>query len=500
MKAFLSKLFSSFIHRRLMKDARHALLCQERILLELIDKAKNTAFGTDHHFNTIKSYEDFTKAVPVRDYEGIKSYIERIRKGESNVLWPGKPLYLSKTSGTTSGTKYIPLTADSMPNHINSARNALLSYIHETGKSDFVNGKMIFLQGNPDLKEENGIKIGRLSGIVAHHVPAYLQRNRLPSFEVNCIDDWESKVEAIAETTMSEDMRLISGIPPWVQMYFEVLRRKTGKGSISQIFPNFSLLVYGGVNYKPYQKSIEQTIGRKVDQIEVYPASEGFIAFQDSQSAEGMLLNVNSGIFFEFIRAEEVFDDNARRYSLGEVEAGINYAVILSTNAGLWAYNLGDTVKFVSLNPYRIVVSGRIKHFTSAFGEHVISEEVEGAVRYAVQELNIDISEFHVAPQVNPPEGELPYHEWLVELKGSNHDLNKLAQTIDTYMQERNVYYRDLRKGNILQQLKITLIHGNGFNDYMKSIGKLGGQNKLPRLSNDRNIAQAMQAFVEKHA
>ena len=466
---------------------------------QLVNKASLTKFGKDHSFGSIKNYDDFKANVPVRDYEGMKSYIDLLLKNEKDVLWPGTPIYLSKTSGTTSGSKYIPISKESISNHINGARNALLCYIHETGKSDFVDGKMIFLQGSPELDEKNGIKIGRLSGIVAHHVPGYLQKNRMPSFEVNCIGEWEEKVDAITEETMKEDMRLISGIPPWVLMYFEVLKKKSGKNSISEIFPNFSLLVYGGVNYKPYEKNIEKIIGKKIDSIEVYPASEGFIAFQDSQKQEGMLLNVNSGIFFEFIKAEEIFDENPKRIMLKDVQKGVNYAVILSNNAGLWAYNLGDTVKFVSLNPHRIVVSGRIKHFTSAFGEHVIAEEVEDAVNHAIDELKVMLNEFHVAPQVNPGNGILPYHEWFIEVEDENMDFPSLAQVMDQYLQKRNPYYRDLREGNILQELKITALKKNAFNEYMKSIGKLGGQNKLPRLANDRKIADSLNQFRMNH-
>ncbi len=496
MKAFIGKIFARYVVAGIRKDNQRALDCQEKVLKDLLSKASNTNFGKDHDFVSIKNHTDFIEKVPIRDYEELKDYTERMVNGEADVLWPGKPIYLSKTSGTTSGAKYIPITKESISNHIVTARNALLSYIVDTGKSSFINGKMIFLQGSPTLEEKNGIQTGRLSGIVAHHVPSYLLKNRMPSFSVNCIDDWEEKVSAIAEETLKEDMSLISGIPPWVQMYFEILLEKTGKESISEIFPNFSLLVYGGVNYQPYKKGIEKLIGKKIDSVEVYPASEGFIAYQDKQSEEGMLLNTNSGIFYEFVKADEVFNENAKRIWLKDVEMGVNYAIILSNNAGLWAYNIGDTVKFVSLDPYRIVVTGRIKHFTSAFGEHVIAEEVEGAVKHVMEKKNVEIHEFHVAPMVDPGEGILPYHEWFIEMDLAGHSKEDVASEIDHYMQKRNPYYRDLREGNILQQLKLTVVINHGFNEYMKSIGKLGGQNKLPRLSNDRNIADALSKFL----
>jgi hypothetical protein len=420
-------------------------------------------------------------------YEELRPYVDRVMKGEENILWLGKPIYFAKTSGTTSGAKYIPLTKESMPFHIEAARNAILSYIHETGKADFVDGKMIFLQGSPILEEKNGIKLGRLSGIVAHFVPKYLQKNRMPSWETNCIEDWETKVDAIVEETFNENMTVISGIPSWVQMYFEKLQQK-GNKPVGDIFKNFNLFIYGGVNYEPYRAKFENLIGRKVDSIELFPASEGFFAYQDSQKDKGMLLLLNSGIFYEFVKADEFFTDKPRRYTIGEVELGTNYVLIISTNAGLWAYNIGDTVQFTSLKPYRVIVSGRIKHYISAFGEHVIGKEVESALQEAMQGTTVRVNEFTVAPQITPSEG-LPYHEWFIEFENEPDNLEDFALRIDHAMRKQNTYYDDLIVGNVLRTLVISKVAKNGFQDYMKSIGKLGGQNKLPRLANDRKIA-----------
>lgn len=495
MKRILSRVFANWIDRKTHSDQKHAVQRQKDLLRNLINDASETSFGKDHNFKQIRNYDEFVKQVPVRDYESLRSYFDRVKNGEADILWKGKPIYISKTSGTTTGAKYIPITQESISNHLDSARNALLAYIHETGRTAFVSGKMIFLQGSPELDEINGIRTGRLSGIVAHHVPKYLQSNRMPGFKINCIEDWEEKLEGIVEETLQVDMRLISGIPPWVQMYFEQLIEKSGKENIAEIFPDFSLLVYGGVNYKPYQNRIRKLIGKDVDSIEVYPASEGFIAYQDSQKEKGMLLNVNSGIFFEFIKMEDISKENPIRISLEGVELNTNYALVLSNNAGLWSYKIGDTIKFVSKNPYRIVVTGRTKHFTSAFGEHVIGEEVEDAISHLSSRLNIDISEFHVAPVTEPSEGQLPHHEWLIEFNTNDVDLEKCAEILDGYMQQRNPYYFDLREGNILEQLHITTIREHGFNNYMKSVGKLGGQNKLPRLSNDRSVADKMHEF-----
>ena len=491
LKAFAAKIFASIIYTKTQKWATHPVETQKEVFKNLIDSARNTHFGIDHNYSSIQSYTDFIKNVPVRDYEDLKPYVERVVKGELDILWPGKPLYFAKTSGTTSGAKYIPLTKESMPYHIEAARNAILHYIHETGKADFVDGKMIFLQGSPILEEKNGVKLGRLSGIVAHFVPKYLQKNRMPSWETNCIEDWETKVNAIVEETFHENMSVISGIPSWVQMYFEKLQEKGGK-PVGEIFKNFNLFIYGGVNYEPYRAKFEYLIGRKVDSIELFPASEGFFAYQDLQKEKGMLLLLNGGIFYEFIKSDEFQNENARRYTIGEVELNVNYVLIISTNAGLWGYNIGDTVQFVSLKPYRIIVSGRIKHYISAFGEHVIGKEVESALQEAILGTTIRINEFTVAPQISPKTG-LPYHEWFIEFENEPQDSVAFAETIDNAMRKQNMYYDDLIVGKVLQKVVVTKVIKNGFQDYMKSIGKLGGQNKTPRLSNDRKIVDLLK-------
>ena len=486
--------FAKIATKRVLKWANNPHKTQEKVFKKLISKAKETAFGKDHNFSKISSYQDFKKYVKVQDYEGLRPYVDRIVAGEADVLWKGKPLYFAKTSGTTSGAKYIPITKDSMPTHIKAARNALLFYIAEKNDASFVNGKMIFLQGSPVLEDKNGVKLGRLSGIVAHYVPKYLLKNRLPSWETNCIEDWDTKVDKIVEETLKEDMSVISGIPSWVQMYFEKLIQKTGK-TVSEIFPNFNFFIYGGVNFEPYKNKFEALIGKKIDYIELYPASEGFIAYQDSQTEKGMLLQLNSGIFYEFIPASEFFNENPTRISLKDVKLGVNYVIILNTTAGLWGYNIGDTVEFTSTKPYRIKVTGRIKHFISAFGEHVIGKEVEKALNDAIADTNVNVSEFTVAPQVNPTKG-LPYHEWFIEFENEPENLPELASKIDASMQQQNVYYFDLIEGKILQPLIIRKVKKGGFHAYMKSIGKFGGQNKIPQLSDNRKIADVLQNFL----
>lgn len=494
IKSFFAIPFAKIATRKVNKWAKNPHKTQEKVFKELLKKGKKTVFGKDHHFDDIKTYEDFKKNVPISDYEGLKPYVDRVVAGESDVLWEGKPLYFAKTSGTTSGAKYIPITKDSMPTHIKAARNALLFYILDKNDASFVNGKMIFLQGSPVLQDKNGVKLGRLSGIVAHYVPKYLQKNRLPSWETNCIEDWDTKVNAIVKETINEDMRVISGIPSWVQMYFEKLIEKTGK-TISEIFPNFHFFIYGGVNFEPYKNKFESLIGKKIDYIELYPASEGFIAYQDSQKAKGMLLQLDSGIFYEFIPANEFFDEKPTRISLKDVQMGVNYVIILNTTAGLWGYNIGDTIEFTSTKPYRIKVTGRIKHFISAFGEHVIGKEVEKALNDAITGTEINVSEFTVAPQVNPEAG-LPYHEWFIEFENEPENLDEFAKKIDTSMQKQNIYYADLIDGKVLRPLIIRKVKKGGFHAYMKSIGKFGGQNKIPQLSDNRKIADVLQDFL----
>tara|TARA_R110002051_G_scaffold73135_1_gene132645 strand:+ start:15642 stop:17147 length:1506 start_codon:yes stop_codon:yes gene_type:complete len=496
LKTIASKIFANRVAKRTSKWVNNPIETQERVFKVLIEKASLTQFGRDHGFNEIKSHASFVDKVPIRDYEEIKDYVSLVVSGKSDILWPGKPAYFAKTSGTTSGAKYIPITDVSIKEQVKASRNAILSYIHETGNANFVTGKMIFLQGSPILEEKNGVKLGRLSGISAHYVPNYLQKNRMPSWETNCIEDWETKVNAIVEETKNEDMTVIAGIPSWVQMYFEKLKENTNR-NIGDLFKNFELFIYGGVNYEPYRKKFEDLIGRKVPSIELFPASEGFFAYQNSQKENGMLLLLDAGIFYEFVRTDEFFQENRKRITIKDVEIGVDYVMIISTNAGLWAYNLGDTVRFVSIRPFKIVVSGRIKHFISAFGEHVIAKEVEEAMLVATKLTDARVSEFTVAPQITPESNELPYHEWFIEFDKPPTDMSLFVQQLDAALQKQNSYYYDLIIGKVLQTLKITPIEKGGFLSYMKSIGKLGGQNKVQRLSNDRKVADSLSKYCK---
>lgn len=495
IKSFLAKPFASYIYKRIQKSMVTAVADQDAILKELLKVGSKTTFGTEHKLGEVRTHDEYREAVPIRDYEQYKKYIDQIKEGKHNILWKGKPIYFAKTSGTTSGVKYIPISKESIPNHINTARNALLCYMAETGNTAFADGKLIFLSGSPELERIGGIPTGRLSGIVNHHVPSYLRANQLPSYETNCIEDWETKLDKIVEETINQNMTLISGIPPWMQMYFDRLNQVSGK-KIKELFPSLSVLVHGGVNFTPYRAKLFESIGKSMDTIETFPASEGFFAFQDSQDQEGLLLNTNSGIFFEFIPANEILKERPTRLSLRDVKEGENYALIINNNAGLWSYNIGDTIRFTSLEPYRIQVTGRIKHFISAFGEHVIGEEVEYSLMKAAKEEGAQITEFTVAPLIQQGEGK-SYHEWFVEFANKPPDLGNFAKKVDVNLREKNIYYDDLIRGHILQPLNIRIVRKNGFIDYMKSVGKLGGQNKVPRLSNDRQLASALENYLE---
>jgi hypothetical protein len=494
IKSLFAKPFAQYIYNKQIKEQASALKNQQIILNQLVKSAANTQFGWEHHFSQIKDYASFKQNVPIRDYEGLKTYIEKIKSGEANVLWKGKPLYLAKTSGTTSGVKYIPISKDSISNHINGARDAILTYMATTSQVDFAGGKMIFLSGSPELERVGGIPTGRLSGIVNHHVPAYLRGNQLPSYTTNCIEEWEEKLDKIVEETLGKDLTLIGGIPPWMQMYFDRIVQVTGK-PVKEVFPNLQVLVQGGVNFEPYKAKLFETIGKPVDTIELFPASEGFFAFQDQRDQSGLLLNTNSGIFFEFIPLAEIHKEHPTRYSLAEVQLNENYALIINNNAGLWGYNIGDTVKFVSLNPYRVIVTGRVKHFISAFGEHVIGEEVEQAMLKATAQMDAQVIEFTVAPFIQQAAGK-SYHEWLIAFEKQPADIEAFAKLLNQYMCEKNVYYNDLITGNILEPLHITILDKDAFINYMRSEGKLGGQNKVPRLSNDRKLAEGLLQYI----
>jgi len=480
------------VHNQIEFMAAHPHKFQDSTFTQNVKKGKVTIYGKEHNFGDIHSYEDYKKKVPLNNYEALRPYMERVLAGERNVLWPGKPKYVVGTSGTTGGIKYVPLSKDSLPYHYNTARNAVFNYTLKYGLLRIFNGKLLFLSGSPELGKTGVIPSGRLSGIVNHQVPRWLKFNQIPSWETNTITDWEEKVYKIAQESIDENMTMISGIPPWVMMYYESLLDQTGASSISELFPNYELFVYGGVNFEPYRKRLENLCGKQIDSIETYPSSEGFVAFQDIKGDAGLLLNVNGGVFYEFVPADQIHDENPTRMQLRDVELGVDYAIILTNNAGLWGSILGDVVEFTSLEPYRLIVKGRVEHFLSAFGEHIIAGEIESAMSTALSGTGVHISEFTVAPQVDPEEGGLPYHEWIVETDDGPLELSAFGRILDQCMQTKNFHYKDLRAGKVITRLKVSPVPKGTFNKYMKKQGKLGGQNKVPHLSNTRLIADQL--------
>lgn len=494
--SLLAKPIGRYIHRQVKSMANNALQDQTRIFQYLIQKGKETRFGKDHHFDQVRSILNFQTRVPIRDYEQMKDYISEIKSGKSDVLWPGKPLYFAKTSGTTSGVKYIPISKESMQYHFSSARNAVFNYAVQINDFSYLDGKLIFLSGSPETELVGGIPTGRLSGLVNLHIPSLFKKSQLPSFETNCIEDWDTKLNKILDECIGQDLRLISGIPPWVKMFADRILEKTGKETIREVFPNLKMLVSGGVNFAPYKKHYENLFGERIPRVDTYPASEGFIGFQFEPNDPALILNTNAGIFFEFVTLDELNRENPHRISLEDVKTNITYAILLSTNAGLWCYNIGDTIEFVSLNPFRFIINGRVSQYISAFGEHVIEREVETALLQTSEIHKVSVGEYTVAPQVNPIDGGKPFHEWFIDFEKLPVDLAAFSSELDKRMCCQNIYYKDLIDGHILRPLQIRLMQRLSFIDFMRSIGKLGGQNKIPHLRNDRKIADELSPFL----
>lgn len=495
IKTTVARLLARHRMGQIARTVAEPELHQRQLLARLLERASLTEFGRDHGYGAYRDYDRYRTTVPIRDYEAFRPYIDRAYSGVPDVLWPGRPLYFAKTSGTTSGTKYIPLTREMMRCQVKGAKDALLAYIHHTGNARFLDGKMIFLSGSPALeKNEAGIPVGRLSGIAQHFVPAYLQKNRVPTYATNCLEDWEQKVRTIIEETRTQDLRLVSGIPPWVQMFYEEVERITGKKP-AELWPNLDVYVHGGVDYAPYSPLIRQAFGRIMDTVETYPASEGFIAIQDLPHDPSLLLMLDYGIFFEFVPLSEWDSPSPRprRLPLWEVEPNVNYAILLTTNAGLWAYAIGDVVKFTSVKPYRMRVTGRVKHFISAFGEHVIEEEVNHALQEALRRCGGEVLEYTVAPLIADTGSR---HEWYVEFATPPADLQAFATAADEALRQKNVYYDDLRAGGMLAPAALFPLQPGACRDYMKSIGKLGGQNKFPRLKNDRSVVELLAVIL----
>jgi hypothetical protein len=497
--AFLLPVILRFADLRLKRhlfSAADPATAQRKCFDHLIRCGKKTVFGREHGFDRIKTHADFVREVPIMDYEKLYPYIQRILEGEKDVLWPGRPVALASTSGTSMGPiKYIPVTKASAPAYRKTSRDSVLAYTARTGNAGVLAGKMIFMSQNPERDSVAGIPVAPISGVSMARVPRFFRKNLLPSPRVACIENWDEKMNAILDEAIEQNVTLIGGIPPWLLLFFEHIRQRTGK-KVGELFPGLGVLVHGGVNFEPYQSAMEDAIGRPVDFIETYAATEGFIAFQDNVPFPGMLINLMGNLFYEFIPADEMTARNPSRLRLEEVETGQNYGILLTSTAGLWAYDIGDMVTFVSKNPYRLSVAGRSKHFISAFGEHVITEQVESALVEVLALMRLEVNDFTVSPCMKPLDGGLGYHEWFIEFKASPEKIDHFSAELDARMRQKNMIYDDLVSRKAIRPLKVRPVRRHGFKDYMDAIGRLGGQNKVPRLLNDRRVADALSRYI----
>ena len=497
MKEKVVRLWAQYFASRQKKWISKPIESQAEQMHSLIARARATKFGREHRFSEIRSYKDFKDAIPLRDYESFSQYVDQILRGESNVVWPGRPQYFALTSGTTKRRKYIPITRDSLRYQIALSQAATLSYVASTGRTDFLSGLGFHYSASPVLEDVHGIPSAPLSGIVHHHLPFYLKPFRLPSLKVNCIPNHVEKLKAIIKETSNKPISLIAGIPIWVQEYFDNLCEYTGKDTVMEIFPQLSLYIYGGTSLTSYRHRMMKRIGRELPTLELYPASEGFFAYQDlPDPKEGLLLQLAHGMFFEFVPLSEVSKPNPTRYDVSEVRVGEPYALVVSSNAGLWSYMIGDLVSFTSLDPCRVRMIGRTGHYLSAFNEHLIAEEVEHAIEAAIKQCpETRILEYTVAPYIAQNKGA-SYHEWLISFDVLPKDMELFSSTIDKKIQEHNFFYRNLRLSKTLAPARVSTLQPDAFMKYMKEVGKVNPQRKVPRLSNDRVIADALSPYL----
>ena len=496
LKEFISKIYFKRMLKKIENFQKDPVGEQETIFRYLMKQASKTQFGKDHGLTPNTSYEDFKKLVEIKKYDDFIPYIDKVLEGEKNVLYPGKPLYLATTSGTTSGEKYIPVTKDSLKRGMASSVLCSATYLEETQNYPSLFKKMVILSANPALENINGVLTGKITGIFNRHIPSFMKKQRIPSVETNSMDDWDEKMERTIYEALGQDVGMVGGFPGWIIRFFERTLQVTGKKTIKEVFPNLKIITHGGVAYGPYKERMETLIGEQFDRLEVFSASEGFMAFQDRQQTEDMLLVPNSEIFFEFVPLDQWGTPDAERLSLKDVKVGIPYALVISTMAGLWAYDLGDTITFTSLNPYRLKVSGRTKHFISNSGEHLISEQVEWALTETAKTFGVEIIDFSVAPLITNTENG-NRHEWLIEFQNHPEDLQAFSQSLADNLCIKSDNYKILRESSILHDPVVTPLKRGAFVNYMKSIGKMTHQNKVPRLMNSRNLADAVKAYEE---
>lgn len=481
-------------HKPISNMLADPVTCQEKLMLEFVEAAMNTRFGKEHLFSTIRTYEDFKQHVPLRNYEELLPYIEKIRSGQADVLWKGRPVFFGKTSGTTSKTKFIPVTKESLNNQVGAPQYAALNYAHRYKQYSFLKGKVLLFSDGHFFEKINGIKAAPISTIANASVPAIYKWMRLPSDNINAIPQYETRIKAMIKACRGKDIRTIVAMPVWLLVFLRALKKSTGK-EFKDLFPNFKLLFLSGMDYMPYLEEIKRYITTPFDVLETYPSTEGFIAYQDIREERGMQLVLNNGIFFEFMPVNELGQRNANRVSLKDVEVGINYAVVLNTNAGLWGYLNGDTVRFKSIYPHRIDITGRITQYISAFGEHVTVEETNKSIAKTAAECQATIVDYTVAPNIKD-DGSLPYHEWFIEFGQVPKNITEFAKRLDHSICLLNFSYRDVVVNKVIEPLKITLVPTGGFETFLKVSGKTGLQQKIPQVRNDYAFARLLKEIV----
>ncbi len=472
---------------------------QHAVWQDLLAAGQYTEFGRQYDFSRIQSLADYKKAVPVQRYEDLKPFIERMLQGEENVLWNTPVGWFAKSSGTTSDkSKFIPVSEESLKdNHYKASKDVLSLYYASHPESELLTGKALVIGGSHQINQYNeGVQYGDLSAVILQNSPFWSNWIRTPDLSIALMDEWEEKIEALAQSTLKENVTSMAGVPTWLIVLLKRILEITGKQTIKEVWPSLELYMHGGVSFVPYRQQFEKLIGAPINYMEMYNASEGFFSAQDDLAQEGMLLMCDHGIFYEFMPSSEWDKDDPETIQLNEVETGKNYAPVITTNGGLWRYVLGDTIQFTSLHPFRVRVSGRIKHFINAFGEEVIVDNTDNAIAMACEQTGAAVTDYTAAPIYFSDEGN-GAHEWLLEFEREPPSLPEFVRIMDASLQRLNSDYEAKRhKGIALRLPEVTVIPKGSFAAWLSSKGKLGGQHKVPRLSNDRATLEEICRFV----
>ncbi|HEX5024147.1 MAG TPA: GH3 auxin-responsive promoter family protein [Agriterribacter sp.] len=477
---------------------QHPVASQREVLQDLVTSAQYTEFGRKYDFSSLFSTRDFKKAVPIHEYDDLKPYIQRMMNGEENILWNTPIRWFAKSSGTTSDkSKFIPISKESLEDcHYKAAKDTLTMYYNFNPESDLLTGKGLVIGGSHTINQVNEeVHFGDLSAVLLQNSPMWGQWIRTPELSIALMDEWETKIEKLATTTIAENVTSISGVPTWTLVLFKRILEITGKSCIAEVWPSLELYLHGGVSFTPYREQFRKLVGKDIYYIDTYNASEGFFAAQDKPDDEGMLLYLDHGVFMEFMPIEEYGKNNPRTIGLNRVETGKNYALVISTNGGLWRYLLGDTIQFTTLFPFRVKVSGRLKHYINAFGEEVIIDNTDKAISLACEKTGAVVNDYTAAPLYFTDDSN-GAHEWLIEFENEPSDIGLFIKALDKALQSVNSDYEAKRYKNIALSEPVVHILPKGlFNEWLKSKGKLGGQHKVPRLSNERNLIEEILRF-----